>query len=67
MSLVTIKTFTDPMEANICKAQLEGEGIQCWLKNETAIAANPLMGNALGGYQLQCSDVDAERAAKLLQ
>lgn len=66
MVLVTVQTFNEPYEANICKAQLEAEGINCFIKNETAIAANPLMVGALGGYQLQCQVVDMQRALEII-
>lgn len=62
MNLITIKTFSDPHEANICKSHLELEGIACFLNNEGIIGANPLLSNAVGGYQLQCKEGDAEKA-----
>ncbi|MCB0749381.1 MAG: DUF2007 domain-containing protein [Ignavibacteriae bacterium] len=67
MTFITIKTFTDPNEANICKGRLESEGIKCFLNNEASIGANPLLQNAVGGYQLQCSENDAEKALKILE
>lgn len=67
MNLVTIKTFSDPYEANICKSHLESEGIVCFLNNETFIGANPLLSNAVGGYQLQCKEEDAEKALKIAE
>ena len=67
MSLITIKSFTDPSEANICKSKLEFEGIKCFLCNEDIISANPLLSNACGNYQLQCNDKDAKRALKLIE
>jgi len=67
MSLVTIKTFSDPHEANICKSSLESEGISCFLNNETLIGSNPLLSNAVGGYKLKCKEEDAEKALKLIE
>lgn len=67
MSLVTIKTFTDSHEANICKGHLESEGIKCFVNNETFIGASPLLQNAVGGYQLQCSENDAKKALEILE
>jgi hypothetical protein len=66
MDLVTIKTFTDSNDANICKGRLESEGIQCFLANESFIGANPLLQNAAGGYKLQCAKTDAEKALTVL-
>ena len=67
ISLITIKTFSDPHEANICKSHLESEGISCFLNNETIIGANPLLSNAVGGYQLQCKEEDAEKALTIIE
>ncbi len=66
MSLVTIKTFSDSYEANICKGRLEAEGIKCFIKNESFIAANPLLSLAAGNYQLQINEKDAEKVLKIL-
>ncbi len=67
MSLVVVKTFSDPHEANVCKSHLESEGILCFLNNEGVIGANPLLSNAVGGYQLLCKEEDAERALKIIE
>ena len=67
MSLVTIKTFIDSSEANICKGRLESEGVQCFIANDSFIGANPLLQNAAGGYQLRCSKADAGKALNLLE
>lgn len=66
MSLVTIRTFSDPYDAGMCKALLEAEGISCLLANEGVITASPLLANAVGGYQLQCREEDAEKALKII-
>lgn len=67
MSLITIKTFSDPHEANIYKSLIESEGIPCFLSNETIIGANPLLLNAVGGYQLQCAEKDVKKALTIIE
>ena len=67
MGLVTIKTFSDQHEANICKGLLETKGIECFLSNETLIQSRPLISNAVGGFQLQCKESDAEKALRILE
>ena len=67
MSLVVIKTFADSLEANICKGQLEAEGIKCFVNNEGITGANPLLANAVGGFQLCCSEENLEKALKILE
>jgi hypothetical protein len=65
-NLVTIMTFSDESEARVCQGQLESEGIDSFLRNADAIAAMPLIGAALGGYQLQVDLVDKKEAEELL-
>jgi hypothetical protein len=67
MSLITIKTFTDNYDANVCKSKLESEGITCFIKNETVIGANPLLSNAFDNYQLQCKEEDAKQALAIIE
>lgn len=67
MTLITIKSFSDQYEANLCKGLLKNQGIECFLANETHIQSNPLLKGALGGYQLQCREEDAKKALEILE
>ena len=67
MPLITIKSFSNQYEANLCKELLKTQGIECFLANETHIQSNPLLINALGGYQLQCKEEDAKKALEILE
>lgn len=65
-NLVTIMTFSDESEARVCQGQLKAEGIGSFLRNADAIAAMPLLGVGLGGYQLQVDLVDKKKAEELI-
>lgn len=66
MNLITIKTFSDSYEANVCKSLLEAKGVKCFIQNENFIAANPLLSLAAGGCQLQVNEEDCEKSIKIL-
>lgn len=53
MSLVTIATFRDPLEAQLAQMRLEGSGIPCFLSRY--------------GLLLQVSEKDIERAREILE
>ena len=65
--MITIKTYSNPEEANIDKGHLESNGIKCFLKNESFLNARPILNNAVGGIQLQVNEENAEKASKLLE
>lgn len=67
MSLVTIKTFLDPHEANICKSHLESAGIPSFIKNESFVGNNPILSNAVGGCELQVKEDDAKKALEIIE
>lgn len=64
--LITVKTFWTSYEANIVKSYLESEGIECLLKDELTINADPLLTNAIGGIKLQVPSSQYEKAYHLL-
>lgn len=63
----TLKTFWLSHEAITVKSYLESEDIDCYLKDELTINADPLLSNAIGGVKLQVSELDFARAYKLLK
>ncbi len=65
--LVTIMTFSDESEARVCQGQLKAEGIDSFLRNADAIAAMPLLGVGLGGYQLQVNATNQEKAEDIIK
>lgn len=64
--LVTVATFSYPLEANLAKAQLESEGIFSFVADEHMASMNWLYSNSTGGVRLQVSKADAETARQIL-
>jgi hypothetical protein len=65
--LITIATFTNPLEAHIVRGRLEAEGIETSVAHEHHIWANWFLSTALGGVKLQVKPEDAQRAGEILQ
>ena len=64
--LVEIATFVYPTDAKFARAELEGEGIPCFMGNERTLDIDWFLSNVLGGYRLCVSAGDAERAREIL-
>ncbi len=64
--LITIQTFMDPHDAHLAKGQLEAEGLFCFLKNETAINAIPILSNGMGWIELQVGEGNVNQAKQIL-
>jgi hypothetical protein len=65
-TLVTVATFTTPVEAEMARVRLERLGIRAFLGNAIAVGVMPFLGNDLGGISLQVLEKDAEQARELL-
>ncbi len=63
---ITILSLPQPQQLHIIKGRLESEGIECFIKDELTIQANPLISNAVGGVKLQVKEEDVEAALKIL-
>ena len=57
--LVTIATYSNPIEANLAKLKLASEDIDCFLAGEHAVA---VYGGIVGEVKLQVRQSDVERA-----
>ena len=66
MSLITIQTFDNPLEANLVKLQLESFDIPAVIKDEQMVGLIPIYNITLGGIKLQVSEKDFEKATALL-
>jgi len=64
--LVTIATFSYPMEAELAKAKLDSEGIFAFVADGYTVTMNWLYSNAMGGVKLQVPEPDVERALDIL-
>ena len=65
--LITVATFTGPMEAHIAKGRLEVEGIPAFLAHEHHVWANWAYSHALGGIKLQVVREHVEQAKRILR
>ncbi|WP_186757200.1 putative signal transducing protein [Echinicola salinicaeni] len=66
MSLITLKTFDNSVEAHLLKTKLESEGIQTFLMDENMVTLNPLISLSVGGIKLMVPEKSMEKAIGLL-
>lgn len=64
--LITIATYHSQTKAEAARIHLAQEGIESVLVNETIVAMDWLLMNAIGGIKLQVASHDAERAASFI-
>ncbi len=62
----TIDSFRDLPLAELARAKLESENVECHLLNNHHIGVNWLYSQALGGVKLQVRTEDAEHARQIL-
>jgi membrane protease YdiL (CAAX protease family) len=65
-SLVTVECFDYPTQAQVAQLELESHGIQCCLSDETIVAMDWFLSNAVGGVKLQVKHEDVARAVEIL-
>jgi hypothetical protein len=65
--LITIATFTNPLEAHIVRGRLQAEGIESFVAHEHHIWANWFLSTALGGVKLQVRPEDVHQAGEILR
>jgi DNA-directed RNA polymerase subunit M/transcription elongation factor TFIIS len=66
-NLITIATFSQPIEAHILKTKLESEDIDCFIADENTVTMNWLYSNAIGGVKLQVKESDYKKAIAIIQ
>src|ERR1700679_3253575 len=64
MSMVTVRQYISPSEAELDKTLLEEAGIQVFLADENSMSLG--YGGVLGGLRLQVEDADLDRARRVL-
>jgi hypothetical protein len=67
LKMITIKTFINPVEANIIKGRLESEGIPTLLLDENTVNTYWLYAQAIGGIRLQVKEEDVTHALSILK
>jgi hypothetical protein len=65
--LVTLATFSTPVEAGFVRSVLEEEGIASFLTDDRTVGIHPLLGNTIGWVKLQVAEHDLERAVQTLE
>lgn len=66
MSLVTLKTFDNSIQAHLMKSKLESEGVICYIFDENMISYNPIYNIALGGIKLKINEQDLNKASDII-
>lgn len=66
LALLTLKTFDSSLEAHLLKSRLSNEGIMAFLFDENIMTLNPLYNIMVGGIKLKVSELDFERAQRIL-
>ncbi|MEP3479989.1 MAG: hypothetical protein ABJZ55_12135 [Fuerstiella sp.] len=65
--LVTVATFSTPVEAAIGRNALEADGVRAFLADNAIVGMAWYLGGAVGGIKLQVADEDAERAISIFE
>ena len=66
LNLQVIETFTNPWEAELARARLEGEGIVAVVADLHVIGSDWMLSSAIGGVKLKVPVEEVERAKELL-
>lgn len=66
MELVTVRTFSNYISANILLAKLRNGGVECYLKDEHTVTMNPALTYAVGSIKLVVRKEDAPEVLSLL-
>jgi hypothetical protein len=64
--LLKIYTTHSLSEAYMMKSLLEGNGVQCFMRDENVIRINPLYSGPLGGIRLEVLSSQAEEAKNII-
>ena len=62
-----LKTFLNPVEANITKGLLESNGIEAFIFDENTLSVDPILTTALGGIRLMVRSSDYEDALSIIK
>jgi DNA-directed RNA polymerase subunit M/transcription elongation factor TFIIS len=62
-----LKTFQNPIDANITKGLLESNGIEAFIFDENMVYVNPVLTTAIGGVKLLVRNSDYENTSLLLK
>lgn len=63
---IHIATFTYPSELTIAKSALQGNNIDCYIRDELTVQVHNFVSNAIGGIRLEVPVNQYEKAIKIL-
>ncbi len=66
MSLVTLRSYRDPIAAELAKNRLESEGIRAAIFDDHLVAIQWLYSRAVGGVKVKVDEADLARASEVL-
>ena len=66
MSLITLRTFDNAFEANMLKAKLESEGVDCYIYDENTMSVYGLNNFIVGGVKLKINSDDMKKAQEII-
>jgi len=67
MALVTLRSYRDPIDAELARSQLESAGIPALILDQHLVSIQWLYSNAIGGVKLEVDESDFDAALELLQ
>ena len=67
MSLVILQRFDNYFYANITCNMLNHAGIECYIRDENTILADPLLSNAIGGIKLEVRETQVNEAREIMK
>lgn len=65
--ILTVATFTSPLDAHIAKGRLEAEGISAFIAHEHHISVAWFLSNALSGVKIRVLRENRAEAEKIVQ
>ena len=66
MALVTLRSYRDPIDAELGKARLESAGIPAVILDQHLVSIQWLYSNAVGGVKLTVDESDLDAALQVL-
>ena len=67
MELVTVRTFSNYISANILLSKLRNGGIECYLKDEFTVTIDPILNLAIGQIKLVVKTQDVAEVYEILK
>ena len=67
MELVTVRTFSNSISANLLLSKLRNGGVECYLKDEFTSTMYPILNNAIGQIKSVVKEEDVPEVLELLR